>query len=192
VFDLPRRGDPSGPVSFSHMALRAAGLPVRCGVFDPSGYRIACCSEYVFPLLPTLVTRFGPSLSHGSLRPLDFPCSDLSIKILSSSSTSYRVPISLPLSHSTHSQPPRSLAWSPDGLVLLSTGCDGRLVVWDTSKSLIKHKKNANGEEEEEEEGPDDWEMPDVVRKLDGIVADSQPEYACLCSRLPGDLSTDL
>jgi hypothetical protein len=52
-------------------------------------------------------------------------------------------------------------------------------------------KKNASGVEEEEEEGADDWEIPDVVRKLDGIVAESQPEYVWSHTNQVGGAPTD-
>lgn len=92
--------------------------------------------------------------------------SDLRIKILASSPTSFLSPLTLspPLSHS---KPPRALAWSPDGEVLLSTGCEGNLIVWDASGSVLKE-----GVEEEDAK----WDEPTVVKVFEGLVEGGEPE----------------
>ena len=116
------------------------------------------------PLLP-----FPPSIeAHLSIFPpsLFSLRSDLLIKILPSSSTSFLSPLSLrpPLSHP---KPPRALAWSPDGEILLSTGCEGNLIVWDARESVLKE-----GQEEEDSK----WEEPKVLKIFEGLVKSGEPE----------------
>ncbi|KAL7409536.1 WD40-repeat-containing domain protein, partial [Mrakia frigida] len=122
LFSLPPPHQPTGEIKFSSLASRAAGVPIRCGVFDKTGLRIACASD------------------------------DLLIKILPSSTESFLSPLSL-RPPTSHSKPPRALAWSPDGEILLSTGCEGNLIVWDASES-----------------------EPKVVKVLEGLVKAGEPE----------------
>jgi hypothetical protein len=44
-FALPSAHDLHGEVTFAGNLTRAAGMPVRCGVIDSSGLRVACCAE---------------------------------------------------------------------------------------------------------------------------------------------------
>ena len=92
--------------------------------------------------------------------------SDGAIKLSPASSTSLHVPLTLPTS-GAHTKPARALAWSPDGEVLLSTGGEGNLVVWDTSKSMLVKGQN-------EDEG--EWEEPTVLKVFEGLVESGEAE----------------
>lgn len=103
------------------------------------------------------------------------PRSDGTIKILPTSLSTLRLPLSLPHSTATsttgHSSPARSLAFSPDGGVLLTAGCDGNLLCWDASKCAVE---SDGGEFDEDDE--DGWQVPTVVKAFEGVFKKSQPE----------------
>lgn len=101
--------------------------------------------------------------------------SDGTIKIVMSSLSTIRNALSLPHSVGSssigHSSPARSLAFSPDGLVLLTAGCDGNLLCWDVSKCVVTN--DGGSFDEDDDEG---WEVPTVAKAFEGVFRKSQPE----------------
>ncbi|CED83500.1 WD40 repeat protein [Phaffia rhodozyma] len=104
---------------------------------------------------------------------------DLHIKILPVSMTSLRTPLVLPSAHS-HTKPPRSLTWSPDGTILLSSGCDGKLSIWNTSLCVLKPNTSTDDDEFDDDTNDDatgnTWNPPTLLKSLEGMFEVTEPE----------------